>query len=113
MARAPSPGAGFAQRPQAQAALGEQSAPVRLATPVRMVDVPPDQSRRLLELVRSAARAAQGNEPLAASVTLRIELGAGALEVAGAQVRWNGLTGRPDAALLQALQLEAERLMAR
>jgi hypothetical protein len=109
----PDSNAGFAQRPQAQSQAAERDTAVRLTAQRRVVEVPPGQSRRLIELTQSAAQAAQGSEPLAAPVTLRIELVTGVLEVAGAQVRWNGLTGRPNPALLLALQLEAERLLAR
>lgn len=89
----------------------------RLMAGPRSAEVPPAQSRRLVELAQAVARAALGGEPLAAPVTLRIELRQGTfisvLEVAGPQVRWNGLTGRPDPALLLALEQEAARLLAR
>lgn len=89
----------------------------RLVAGLRSAEVPPAQSGRLVELAQTVSRAAVSGEPLAAPVTLRIELRQGTfvnvLEVAGPQVRSNGLTGRPDTALLQALQLEAERLLAR
>lgn len=96
----------------------QQLADVRLVAGDRSTEVAPEQSRRLVELAEAVARAAQGSEPLAAPVTLRIELRrqglpAGVLEVAGPQVRWRGLTGRPDPALLLALEQEAARLLAR
>lgn len=89
----------------------------RLVAQGRVLEVPAERSRRLVELAHAVARSAQGSEPLAAPVTVRIELQQGlfvsVLEVAGPQVRWNGLTGRPDAALLRSLEQEAARLLRR
>lgn len=115
--RAPDPEVGLSAGPPAAARPREEAAPVRLVLQGREVDVPAGRARRLVELAQAAARSAQGSEPLAAPVTLRLELRqgatAGVLEVAGPQVRWNGLTGRPEAALLQALEEEAARWLAR
>jgi hypothetical protein len=84
----------------------------------RSIEVAQEQAARLGELVNSLARSAQGSEPLAEPVTARVELrregrSLGVLEVAGPQVRWREMTGRPDAAALQELNAQIERLLPR
>ena len=92
-------------------------ATLRVEVDGRAVVVQRQQAQRLAQLVDQAVRSAVGSEALNAPVQLRIEMDSGVLEVAGEQVRWTARghgarTGRPDAAVLEALREEA-RVVAR
>jgi hypothetical protein len=88
--------------------------------------VPLRQPLRLADLLAAVIAGARSTQPLASTVTLRIEVrgtadATGVLEIAGPQVRWQELRGgtaesrtaTPEAALLQALREELDAAMGR
>ncbi|HXD43111.1 MAG TPA: hypothetical protein VN649_21285 [Ramlibacter sp.] len=129
------PSAAPAAAPRAAApatGLASQSSPIdgatqlRIASGARSVAAPLEHPSRLADLMSRVARDAHSPEPLEAPVDLRVELRrqgelAGVMELAGSQARWTSLrageshsaTARPDAALLQALREEFNRLLER
>ena len=92
----------------------------------REVEVERSQAGRLAALLGAIERGARGEEPLEGPVGLKIELSeqgapVDGLEVVGTQVRWSRLragqrssfVAKPDAAQLQALRAEVNRLAGR
>ena len=87
------------------------------------MDLARDQAALLAQVVDALVARAVSSEPLAESVTARIELSraggpVGVLEIAGPQVRWSpagggdsARTDRPAAAQLQRLEEEIEQLL--
>jgi hypothetical protein len=120
MSRA-APAAGLAS--QAESPVAANWTHARIAMQGRSVDFAREQVTALAELLGRMARETHTQEPLQAKADARIELTrsgapAGAIELAGAQLRWirpggNSSTTRPDAAQLQALREELSRLLQR
>lgn len=131
-ARAPAPAAPAAMARAAPSGLASQrEAPagpswthLRIAASGRVVELARGEAPRLAQLVENLRRIAQNLEPLDAPVEIRIELSregdpAGALELAGPQVRWtrrsgggdDSFTARPESAQLEALRAEIGRLL--
>jgi hypothetical protein len=123
-------GAAAPAAPAARMAAQLQPSPVegvtqlRVTSQARTVEVPLQHPSALADLLGRIVRGARSAETLEAPVDTRIELrrqgeAGGVLELAGEQARWTtarpgaesaAMTWRPDAASLQALRQELERL---
>lgn len=110
---------------QAPGAAGRLQEPLSLTLEGRALSFTPGQAGQIEPLARALAAQAAGGEPLQSRVVAVIELrrdraGAGTLQLAPPQIRWmpmrpgaQPLTGRPDAAQLQALLEALQQLPAR